>query len=67
MGLGFDIFKLDGDGSPIWVEVRQLWAEALRRVEELRLKHPGTYLIHDSRTGHKTVFGAGAPAEQCAE
>ena len=67
MGLGFDIFKLDADGNPIWLEVRQLWDETLRRVEELRLRHPGIYLVHDSRTGHKTVFSGSASFGQLAD
>jgi DNA-binding response OmpR family regulator len=51
----FAIFKVAGDGSPIWVQSSLTLDDANARIQTLGLEFPGTYIIHSQKTGRQTV------------
>ena len=51
----FDIFKVAGDGQPVWVESSLTLDDANARIQELGQVFPGLYIIHSKKTGHGTV------------
>jgi DNA-binding NarL/FixJ family response regulator len=51
----FAIFKVAGDGRPIWVQSSPTLDNAKARIQTLGLEFPGTYIIHSQKTGRQTV------------
>jgi hypothetical protein len=51
MKLGYDIFRLLDDGSPIWIAHVQTRAQAEQKVVSLRRSIPAQYFLRDAETG----------------
>jgi CheY-like chemotaxis protein len=51
----FDIFKVAGDGHPVWVQSSLTLDDANARIQTLGLEFAGTYIIHSQKTGYQTV------------
>jgi hypothetical protein len=60
MKLGFDIFKLLDDGSPLWIAQADSLDEATRKLEALRQSSPGHYFARDAETGQSITAEADA-------
>lgn len=57
----YDIFKMAGNGEPVWLEARSPLDAALARVTELQDNFPGEYLVVSQGTGKRiqvTATGA---------
>jgi hypothetical protein len=49
----FDIFIIEPDESPLWIEAVSTLAEAESRVQALATPPLTRYLIFDQKTGHR--------------
>ena len=47
----FDIFSRLPDGSPIWLESVEGFAQALKRLNRLGRLRPGVYFLYSEATG----------------
>jgi hypothetical protein len=55
MGLGYDIFKKLGDGSPLWIVQVASLDDAKQKLEALVRALPAEYFIRDASTGQVIV------------
>jgi hypothetical protein len=55
MNLGFDIFKKQHDGSPVWVTQVSTLREAREKLAVLVHDSPGEFFARDSVTGEVAV------------
>ena len=56
MDLLFDIFRMTDGKTLKWAEPSESLEEANKRVRELGLSFPGTYIIFSQKTGEKTTM-----------
>ena len=49
----YDIFKMAGNGEPVWLETRSPLDAALARVTELQENFPGEYVLVSQSTGKR--------------
>jgi hypothetical protein len=56
MKLGFDIFRLLDDGSPLWVAEVNSLVEARSRVGSLKQTTPGRYFARDAESGESIAL-----------
>ena len=52
----FNIFRMDNDDSPLWIEAAPTLEEAERRVKELATSAHTRYLVFDQKTGDKRII-----------
>ena len=55
----FDIFEVDGAGSPLWRGTAETLDAAMALVCELTVQSPRNYFIWDHETGTRIDFKAG--------
>jgi hypothetical protein len=55
----YDIFRLDNDGQPIWLESAPELAQAKSKIRQLGDCRPGDYLIFCHKTQDKIFMTAG--------
>jgi hypothetical protein len=60
----FDIFRIDSEGQPVWVEAAETLSDARLRVNTLRRVKRSDYVIYSQRTGHKSFVRQGDAAEE---
>jgi hypothetical protein len=49
----FDIFRIEQERAPMWVEAASSFDEAKDRVRQMSEGRSGEYFIFDQTTGHK--------------
>ncbi|MGB7436398.1 MAG: hypothetical protein WBR26_05910 [Candidatus Acidiferrum sp.] len=59
----YDIFRLDNDGTVIWLEPAMALSDAQTRVQQLGATVPGNYIIFSQKTADKIVLPAGTRPE----
>jgi hypothetical protein len=59
----FDIFLIDSDEHPRWIEAARTLAEAQRRARELATSTCPRCLILDQHTGEKHIVDMATPGE----
>lgn len=52
----FDIFRIDGPRSILWIEAAHELEAAKARVRELMKREPAVYMIHSQKTGNRITI-----------
>ena len=55
----FDIYRVDFDGSVMWLGSAQSYNVALLEIELTAVEAPGDYIIVNRQTGDRTVLSFG--------
>jgi hypothetical protein len=61
MNLGFDIFKKQQDGNPVWVTQVSTLREAREKLAALVNDSPGEFFARDAVTGEVAVSHGNSP------
>jgi hypothetical protein len=59
----YDIFRVDTDGTPVWLGPADTFADAQAQIQQLGATQPGDYFIFNQTTAEVVVLKAGPQAD----